>query len=154
MNMLEKRTKIVATIGPASDNPETLLALLRAGVNVFRLNFSHSNPDAAKATVDRIRVAREVLKMPVAIMADIKGPAVRMYGYASALRIEAGTLLKIQTRPSEGIESLVSPDEYTVYTTRSRSRSATQGAFGPRPTSPFPTSTTPSPSSQRRISET
>jgi pyruvate kinase len=116
MNMLDKRTKIVATLGPASDTPETIRALLASGVNVFRLNFSHSNPDAAKATVERIHEARKEMRLPVAIMADIKGPAVRMYGYSQAIAIEAGTVLKIQSRPSEGIEALSSPESLTVYT--------------------------------------
>ena len=48
------------------------------------------------------------MRLPVAIMADIKGPAVRMYGYAKPLAIEAGTVVTIESRPAEGIESLVS----------------------------------------------
>jgi pyruvate kinase len=116
MNMTEKRTKIVATLGPASDTPELLEALLGAGVNVFRLNFSHSNPEAAKATVEMIRAVRARLRLPVAIMADIKGPAVRMYGYAAAIPIEAGTVLTIESRPDEGLEALVSSSPLTVYT--------------------------------------
>jgi pyruvate kinase len=116
MNILAKRTKIVATLGPASGTPEILEALLEAGVNVLRLNFSHSDPHAAKAMVDMIRASRERMRLPVAIMADIKGPAVRMYGYAAALPLEAGSLLSIESRPDEGLESLVSPDPLTVYT--------------------------------------
>jgi len=116
MNILDKRTKIVATVGPASDTPELLRALLNAGVNVFRLNFSHSDPEAAKATVARIRDARAAMKLPVAIMADIKGPAVRMYGYAKAIAIEAGSVLVIESKPAEGIETLVSPEDMRVYT--------------------------------------
>jgi pyruvate kinase len=116
MNMLDKRTKIVATLGPASDTPELLEALLEAGVNVFRLNFSHSNPEAARSTVDMIHAVRERMRLPVAIMADIKGPAVRMYGYAQAIALESGTVLTIESRPPEGIEVLSSPEALVVYT--------------------------------------
>jgi len=116
MNMLMKRTKIVATIGPASDSPETIRALIEAGANVFRLNFSHSDPEAARAMVDRIHEAREAARRPVAIMADIKGPAVRMYGYAQKLPLAAGDQLIIESRSPEGIESLVSTESNLVYT--------------------------------------
>ncbi len=116
MNIIEKRTKIVATLGPASNTPEIVESLLAAGVNVFRLNFSHSNPAAAKGMVDMIRAAREKMRLPVAVMADIKGPAVRMYGYAKDLPIEAGSVLTIQSSAPEGIESLVSPEPLLVYT--------------------------------------
>ena len=114
--MLAKRTKIVATIGPASDNPETIRALIDAGANVFRLNFSHSDPEAARTTVERIWAARDTAQRPIAIMADIKGPAVRMYGYAQKLPLAAGDHLVIESRPPEGIETLVSTDSNLVYT--------------------------------------
>ena len=116
MDMLAKRTKIIATIGPASDNPETIRALIEAGANVFRLNFSHSNAEAAQTTVERIHAARDAALSPVAIMADIKGPAVRMYGYAQKLPLAVGDHLVIESRSSEGIETLVSTDPGLVYT--------------------------------------
>ena len=59
---------------------------------------------------------RQKLRLPIAIMADIKGPAVRMYGYSAALPIEAGSILTIESRNAEGIESLESPLPLTVYT--------------------------------------
>lgn len=116
MSLLDKRTKIVATLGPASDNPDTIRALIEAGVNVFRLNFSHSNTDVAQATVDRIHAARKAMGLPIAIMADIKGPAVRMYGYSQKLSLESGSCLVIESRPSERIETLVSTEPNLVYT--------------------------------------
>ena len=109
MDSIDKRTKIVATLGPASDSPEMIRAFLLSGVNVFRLNFSHQSPEGAVATIDRVRSAREELGMPAAIMADIKGPAVRLYGYAEAIAIEAGSSLVIESRSPEGIESLAAP---------------------------------------------
>jgi pyruvate kinase len=115
MNKHEKRTKIVATLGPASESPETVRALLRAGVNVFRLNFSHKTPEDAVSSIELVRTARAELKLPAAIMADIKGPAVRLYGYPSAIPIVSGTVLTIESRPPEGIEKLEAP-EGTLFT--------------------------------------
>lgn len=70
---LEKRTKIVATIGPALENPDTIRALIYAGVNVLRLTFSHTDPESAERMISVIHDAREELHIPIVIMADIKG---------------------------------------------------------------------------------
>lgn len=72
-----RKTKIVCTIGPATDDPEVLKALMRAGMNVARLNFSHGDHAEQKARVDRIKQAREELGLPVALLLDTKGPEVR-----------------------------------------------------------------------------
>jgi pyruvate kinase len=72
-----KRTKIVATVGPASSAPETLRELFLAGVNVVRLNFSHGTHESHGQTIlDVRRVARE-LNLPVAVLQDLPGPKVR-----------------------------------------------------------------------------
>ncbi len=116
MDRLDIRTKIVATLGPASANPDTIRALLDAGVCVFRLNFSHTVAKEARDLIAMIRDARAALDIPVAIMADIKGPAVRVYGYSQALPVEVGDVLEIESRPPEGIEALVSPEPRRIYT--------------------------------------
>src|SRR6476660_9029963 len=72
------KTKIVATIGPASESPEMLVRLIRAGLNVARLNFSHGEFSHHAELVRRIRDAERATGRRVAIMADLPGPKMRL----------------------------------------------------------------------------
>ncbi|MGI8557322.1 MAG: pyruvate kinase [Solirubrobacteraceae bacterium] len=73
-----RRTKIVATIGPASREPDVLEALVRAGMDVARLNYSHGTPDEHEETVRRVRAAAERAGRAVAILQDLPGPKLRI----------------------------------------------------------------------------
>lgn len=72
-----RRTKIVATLGPASSNPTTLRALLEAGVNVVRINFSHADESAIEL-IAQVRHIADELGHPIAVMADLQGPKIRI----------------------------------------------------------------------------
>src|SRR3954453_995191 len=78
MRLPDHKTKIVATIGPASDSPEMLERLIRAGLNVARLNFSHGDFPKHGEVVRRIRDAQRATGRRVAIMADLPGPKMRL----------------------------------------------------------------------------
>lgn len=78
MLLPDHKTKIVATIGPASDSPAMLERLLRAGMNVARLNFSHGDLASHGERIARIRAAEKVTGRRVAIMADLPGPKMRL----------------------------------------------------------------------------
>ncbi len=73
-----KKTKIVATIGPASESEEILKKLFLEGVNVARLNFSHGSHEEHKIKIDRIKKLRRELDLPIGIMLDTKGPEIRL----------------------------------------------------------------------------
>ena len=73
-----RKTKIVATIGPASESPQMLERLIRAGLNVARLNFSHGEFTEHAERIQRIRAAEQVVGRRVAIMADLPGPKMRI----------------------------------------------------------------------------
>jgi pyruvate kinase len=74
----ERRTKIVATLGPASDSPEKLRALARAGMNAARLNLSHGTHDEHAERVERVRAAEAEVGHPIALIADLQGPKLRV----------------------------------------------------------------------------
>ncbi len=83
-------TKIVATIGPASDSPEMMRKLLLAGMNVARLNFSHGNYEDHTERIKRLRAAAEELDLPLMLLQDLQGPKIRV-GEMPA----EGTMLKV-----------------------------------------------------------
>lgn len=78
MPFAANKTKIVATIGPASDAPPVLESLIRKGMNIARLNFSHGDLTELTDTIRRIRSAAKAAGRPVAIMADLPGPKIRI----------------------------------------------------------------------------
>ncbi|NJN64003.1 MAG: VanZ family protein [Acidobacteria bacterium] len=78
MHLPNHKTKIVATIGPASDSPEMLRAVIEAGMHVARLNFSHGDPRYHSALIGRIREAAKATGQRVAIMGDLPGPKMRI----------------------------------------------------------------------------
>lgn len=75
---MKKRTKIVATIGPSSDSLEQIIALINAGVNVFRLNFSHGTYEHHKQILDNIREAEKQTGLITGVLQDISGPKIRV----------------------------------------------------------------------------
>ncbi len=106
-----KRTKIVATLGPASRNPEVLRELLSAGVNVVRLNFSHGTHEEHGAAVADVRRVAAELGVNVAILQDLPGPKVRTGPLADgvpAVRLAAGATFTLTTRPTVGSAAGVS----------------------------------------------
>jgi len=78
IKLLEKRrTKIIATLGPASSDPEIIRQLIRAGVNIFRQNMSHGDHPTHTRTYALIREAAQDLRQPIGILADLCGPKIR-----------------------------------------------------------------------------
>lgn len=79
MNMRRaRRTKILATLGPASENPEMITRLFQAGADVFRLNMSHLSRDRLKERVEMIRAVEARFRRPISILADLQGPKLRV----------------------------------------------------------------------------
>ena len=72
------KTKLVCTVGPASDSPVILQQMLLSGMNVVRLNFSHGDFSSHRETIRKVRAASQTTGKPVAIMADLPGPKMRI----------------------------------------------------------------------------
>ncbi|HEX9351154.1 MAG TPA: pyruvate kinase [Gaiellaceae bacterium] len=85
-----RRTKIIATIGPASSSPETLLAIARAGMDVARLNFSHGTHEDHAQRVALVRDVQEEVGHAIAIIADLQGPKVRIGALPAPVTLDRG----------------------------------------------------------------
>src|SRR6056297_2553855 len=84
-----RSAKIVATLGPGSSSSATIRLLAEAGVDVFRLNFSHGEQEKHKRTCDTIRMTEELVGRPLAVLADLQGPKIRVGQFpGGALKLE------------------------------------------------------------------
>src|SRR5690606_16726644 len=103
MKMVHNKTKIVATVGPASDTYEKLLELVQAGVNVFRLNFSHGAHEDKLRIINYIRQINKTEPYNVAILADLQGPKLRVGEIENnALPLKTGDILTFTTEKCVG----------------------------------------------------
>jgi len=94
-----RSTRIVATIGPASRSPDTLTALLEAGVDVCRVNCSHGNPESIRADVEAIRAAAARVGRRVGVLLDLQGPKIRTGPAEQPLDLAAGDVLELVMDP-------------------------------------------------------
>ncbi len=113
--LIRRRTKIVATLGPASSQPETIEQLITAGVNVFRLNFSHGDQDTHGLVYERVRAAALQAGEPVAVLADLCGPKIRVGRFADGgVLLEPGNQVVVTTRHVLGEAGLI-PSQYADF---------------------------------------
>ncbi len=104
-----RKTKIVCTIGPASENPEVFRRMCLNGLNVARLNFSHGTHEEHQKKIDMIKAVREELNLPIAIMLDTKGPEYRIRTFKDGkIHLNDGDEFTFTTREVEGDEHIVS----------------------------------------------
>jgi pyruvate kinase len=104
------RTKIVATIGPASNTKETIIALINEGVDVFRLNFSHGTHEEHGSVIQLIQEINEEFKTHVGILADLQGPKIRLGKVeGDKFEVKTGDLLAFTTKvlPAPGTRELL-----------------------------------------------
>lgn len=107
-----RKTKIVATLGPATNDYKSLKSIIQAGANVIRINFSHGNKEDRQTSIDLIKKVRNDLKLPVAIMADTRGPEVRVKTFEGGSGIlRKGKLFTLYGYAKEGSDQGVAVTE-------------------------------------------
>lgn len=98
-----KRTKIVATLGPVSTNEKTLSAMVKAGLNMARFNFSHETAAVHAGNMALVRKVSEKLGVPVAILQDLSGPKIRIGDFVDGrVELKKGKKIILTTEPCEG----------------------------------------------------
>jgi len=103
-----RKTKIVCTLGPASSDAETIRAMLAAGLNVARLNFSHGTHESHKEVIGLFRQLRDEMELPAAVMLDTKGPEIRVGKFTDgSARLKTGQSVTLTTKEIMGSDSAV-----------------------------------------------
>ncbi|HEY8290366.1 MAG TPA: pyruvate kinase, partial [Acetobacteraceae bacterium] len=98
-----RRTKIIATLGPASSSPEVIARLFQAGADVFRLNFSHGTHEDHAARFAMIRELEDRFERPIGILADVQGPKLRVGQFGGGrVHLQTGHMFRLDLNPTPG----------------------------------------------------
>ena len=98
-----RKTKIICTIGPASEHEDVLTRMIKAGMDVARLNFSHGSHEEHQGKIDLIKKVRQKLHMPIAIMLDTKGPEYRIKTFENGkIELKDGDTFTLTTDGGRG----------------------------------------------------
>lgn len=105
--MRPRRTKIVGTLGPATQSNDAIAALVEAGMDVARLNFSHGTREQHAAVYSRVREASDAAGRAVGILADLQGPKIRLGNFDGGFAVlEAGSLFTVTAEVGRGTEGM------------------------------------------------
>ncbi|MCM1124613.1 MAG: pyruvate kinase [Eubacterium sp.] len=111
-----RKTKIVCTLGPATDNEEVLRQMIAEGMNVARCNFSHGTYEEHKKRMDMVKKLRKEADQPIAILLDTKGPEVRVKNFKEGkVTLEEGQLFTLTSEEVEGTKDIVSVTYNRLY---------------------------------------
>ena len=99
-----RKTKIIVTLGPATESEQMLRELIQAGTNVFRLNMSHAPHDWVRTLVPRIRAVASSLRQTVGILMDTQGPAIRTGDLPAKLALKTGDIVEFTVRGEKSEE--------------------------------------------------
>lgn len=104
-----RRTKIICTLGPATDQGTVLEDMMKAGMNVARFNFSHGTHEEQKVRIDQVKEARTRLGLPIGLLLDTKGPEIRIKTFKEGrIELATGDEFTLTTREVEGDKGIVS----------------------------------------------
>ena len=117
-----RKTKIICTLGPSTEDENILRELMLGGMDVARINMSHGTYEEHKAKMDKVKKLRRELDLPVAILLDTKGPEIRTGDFPEKVILEAGQIFTLCTVPCDGDKEHCSitfaglPDDVSVGT--------------------------------------
>ncbi|MGZ5023409.1 MAG: pyruvate kinase, partial [Chthoniobacterales bacterium] len=100
-----RKTKIICTLGPATESSDVLRQMMRQGADVFRLNMSHATHDWVREIVPRVREIAAQVKRPIAMLLDTQGPAIRTGNLQTDLNLKPGDILELTVRGAKSEEA-------------------------------------------------
>lgn len=103
-----RKTKIICTLGPATNSEDVLRQMILSGMNVARLNFSHGTHEQQKGYADMVKKLRKELNLPVALLLDTKGPEIRTGDFEHPVTLQKGSKFTLTTRTVPGTDSICS----------------------------------------------